>query len=218
MSDLIDEIREDIKEERYAELWKRYGNLAITGAILIILATAVIVWFSAHHQSANEEVAADFYAISYSVNDLSREETLSKLKDISEKQDGTFATLAALKQAAILNQAGKAADAAHIYKEIADNGDASIEFLSLANLLYVSHAIDGDLKAIDTDDINARLETLTSNDGPWKFHAMEQQGLLALRLGEREKAASIFEEIATDFSAPASLRARAEQIAQSIAS
>ena len=218
MSDLVDEIREDIKEERYAELWKRYGNHLITAAILVILSTAGVVWYKNYKTSSNEKVASKFYAITYGAANQSQSDALEALDEIQYNDKGTFTSLAALKRASILRTQNRTSEAAQVYLELSNDSSTASELRSLSNLLYVSYRINGDLKEIDSEDINSRLGTLTSDKSPWKFHALEQQALLALRLGDREKATAIFEKIANDFSAPASLRERAENLAQSTAS
>ena len=36
MADLFQEVDEDVRRERYQELWKRYGNFVVAGAVLIV--------------------------------------------------------------------------------------------------------------------------------------------------------------------------------------
>lgn len=218
MSDLIDEIREDMKEERYAELWKRYGNFAIGGAIGIIAITAAFVWFGSHKQSSTEEVASHYYAISYDIAKKPKEEVLQQLQDMYEEDKGSFSALAGLKRASLLKNNDRVSEAVSLYGEIAEDSSLPEEFQLLAELIYVSYKVDGDIKAVNEEDLEKRFERLTGDKSPWKFHAKEQQAILALKLGDKEKAATLYQDIMSDFSAPASIRERASNIAKSLSS
>ncbi len=218
MSDIIDEIKDDLKEERYAHLWNRYGNFAIGAAIGVVVITAAVVWFSGKREGTQAEQGARYYEISYNVNNEQKEETLSALEEMYRQDQSNFSVLAGLKKARLLSRDGREEEASALYRDISDNSDAPKEMRALASLFYVSYKVNGEIKSLDEDDINERLTNLVENPSPWQFLAKEQQALLALRLGDKEKASALFEEIANDFTAPASLRERAQIIAQSIAS
>ena len=40
MSDIFDEVDEDVRRERFTKLWERYGNLVIALAVLVVLGVA----------------------------------------------------------------------------------------------------------------------------------------------------------------------------------
>jgi hypothetical protein len=44
MSDIFQEVEEDVRRERYEKLWKKYGNYIIALAVLIVAGVAAWQW------------------------------------------------------------------------------------------------------------------------------------------------------------------------------
>jgi hypothetical protein len=216
MTDLIDEIREEIKEERYARLWGKYGNFVIGAAIGIILLTAIVVFISSQRHTTRSEAGSEYYAISSNLKQQNRSDMLESLESMYKGNKTHFAALAGLKRANVLIEENKKDDAIALYKSMSENNTLPLELKSLAALTYVSYVIDGDVNNIDEKELNKILDSLIEDTSPWKYSAQELKGMLALRLGDVEEATSTFQLLSDDFSAPASLRKRAKLLADSI--
>ncbi len=61
MSDLLNEIKEDVMREKYAFLWNKYGNYIIGLAVALLLLTGGLVTFSNHINSKNLGYSDELY-------------------------------------------------------------------------------------------------------------------------------------------------------------
>ena len=60
MADIFNEIDEDVRRERYEQLWKRYGNYVIGAALLVVLATTGAVGWREYTDRQNKAQALRF--------------------------------------------------------------------------------------------------------------------------------------------------------------
>ena len=62
MSDIFHEVEEDLRRDKLNQLWKRYGTLFLTVAVLAVATTAGIVTWRQHEASQREAAANAFNA------------------------------------------------------------------------------------------------------------------------------------------------------------
>jgi hypothetical protein len=67
----------------------------------------------------------------------------------------------------------------------------------------------------DAAALSQRLQPLTFEKGAWRFSAMEDEGYLALKMNDKEKAKKIFTELSQNASVPKSISARATDLLRS---
>jgi hypothetical protein len=205
---LFREIDEDLRQEQYQKLWKKYGNYVIAVAVIAIAGVAGHqFWQSRDHERRAEESAQFTTALRATMENRSAEagQTLAKLAETGS--DG-YALLSKLDQAAIKAKDGDKADAAKAYLAVAGNKDTTPELRDLAIILSVLHEIDsGDPKAL-----SERVAPLAAANNPWRFNAKEFSAFLAQRMGETQRAGQLFRELADDATAPQGIRARAAEM------
>ena len=106
---------------------------------------------------------------------------------------------------------GETADAVKIYDQIAAAAsDRSLR--DLATLCSASLSLD----TAEPADLKAKLDPIAAPDNPFRHSARELSALLALRNGDAATAKELFKELAADQSAPSGVRARAEEMLQSL--
>jgi len=64
--------------------------------------------------------------------------------------------------------------------------------------------------------LQKRLQPLLADNAPWRYSAMEDEGFLALRAGDKAKAKQVFTELAQDAGVPPGIAARATDMARFI--
>lgn len=212
MADIFDEVDEELRQERAASLWRKYGSWLIAAALAIVLAVGGYKYWG--YYSQNQQVlAADRYVAALTGlagDDGDRTGAIGALDAIAEKQSDGYADLARLRAAGAKLANGDKDGAIAAYELIANNQDSRPSLRDLATLLAVSASLDdGDL-----DELAARLEPLAAAGQAWRPLAIELQGALALKSGDIDAARTLFEALVGDAATPENLRERAMQILQ----
>lgn len=208
MSDIFREVDEDLRRDRMERLFKRYGGIMLAGALVIVAATGgFTAWRSWQQSQQQKETAA--LAMALSQTGQGPEKGVEALAAFAAKADPSMAALAQLNAAALLTREGKTAEAVEVYDKLAANGAVNGVYRELASLLSVMHQ----LGTGDPAQLQARLQPLTADSSPWRFSAREMSGVLAARAGDKDKARTLFQQLADDSQAPAGVRSRAADLA-----
>jgi len=211
VADIFDEVRDDLRAERSSALLKRYGGL-LAAALIVVLA-AVGGWQVWRTQQAKQADAAAgaFLSAMHSADALplgpspNRLAAADAFAAVAANAPESYRVLARLREASLRADAGDANAANTLWDQV-NRDDAAPRLLrDLANLLWAQHGIDhGDPIAVQ-----ARLDTLTAPENPWRPLAQEAEAWLSLRLGHRDDAQRLLSQLATDGAAPDGVRGRA---------
>jgi hypothetical protein len=210
--DIFDEVSDDLRAERAARLLRRYAGLLIAAAILVLIAVGGqqgYAWYTARQNAA----AATAYigitdkidAQGQNVSPANAVADAKSLTDFAATAPAGYRSIARLRAAGLLADAGKTGDAEALWNEIAADSGADVLVQNLANLLWAQHA----LGTAPDDQVAARLQKLTAPENPYHALAQETQALLYLDEGKTDAAKSLFAEISADPNAPEGVRNRA---------
>ncbi len=208
MSDIFQEIDEDLRRDRFARLWKRHGNYIVAAVALIVLATAGVVGWRDYRERQNAAQADTFLKAMDQAQQGNADAAKAAFAQLAKEGGPGYATLARLRQAALAAKGGDAAGAVKLYEEIAGDGRVEQALRDLAVILIAQHTIE----SADPAQLGRRLQPLTPEKNPWRHSALEMQALLAKRAGDTAKAKEIYTKLADDLSAPQGLRARATEM------
>ncbi|MCE3233525.1 MAG: hypothetical protein K0R98_1782 [Rickettsiaceae bacterium] len=206
MVDLIDEIKEDLQQEKYAQLWHKYSNYIIGFLVAIVLSTVVFVWWKNHSSSKSEELGNDLYRAFVTEKGKNPEASLDLYKAIEQK-GGAAASVASLREAGLLLSSDKNDEALAIYKSISD-GKSPDEVKDLAYILYAYNSIE----TSDNAEILAKLKSMTEKDSAFKYSAKELIAFYEFRLGKYDEAKKLFQELSDDMYTPAKMKARSGEM------
>lgn len=205
------EIDEDLRQERYARLWKRYGNLVIAAAVAVVLAVAGYqLWRSRDLDQRRQ--AGDRLAQAEALAAVDPQAALKILGPIAADGPSGHALVAGLREAALLAQSGDTAAAAALYQKLAERAGSPL-YRDLALLLAVVTEMRTADRTTDTQALRARLLPLTAGDRPLRYAAKEMSGYLALQAGDPKEARAVFTALAEDAGASPAMRARARAMA-----
>lgn len=207
MSEIFREVDEALREDRAKLLWQKYGNMAISIATAVVLATAGYVFWKDYAEGRDQALTDTLLA---ALEDSESDPTaaidaLAALADDASDRQGVIARL---HEAALRAETGDADGAVDVYRQLADDGSVQDAWRNLARLLAVLHSLDTG----DPDQLADELRPLTAEDSPWRYSARELTGLLALRQGDMAEARQIFDLLAVDPLAPSGIRTRAEEL------
>ncbi|MDH3233147.1 MAG: tetratricopeptide repeat protein [Alphaproteobacteria bacterium] len=209
---LFKEVDEEIRRDRYSQIWKSYGKYILGGVAAIVLTTAAVVFWQRYQISvAGKEGEA--YAAAVSLAQAGKtEEAIKALAAAAANSGSGYKTMARFQEAALRARKGEARKAAALYDAIAADGDADAILRDLARLLSVMTELDTGKPA----ELTAKIAPLANGDGPWHHSALELTALLAQKSGNIKRAREIFTRLADDATAPNALRARARALLGSL--
>lgn len=216
MSDLIDEVEEELRAERARKLAQRYGGL-VTGVVLLALA-GVGGWEGWRWYERREagKVAESFLA---ATRDAAAEGAdLRAIADrftaMAPEAPAGYRALARLRAAALLAETGQTEQALAAYDALSRDTGADALYRDLATVMWGLHALDSGNAA----EIEGRLAALAAPDAPWRASAREVQALAAIKAGNTEQARATLQALMTDAATPQGLRDRAGRLLQGLGS
>ena len=207
MSELFDEVNEDVRREQLKRLWDRYSIYIIAGALLII--AAVGGWRGYQYveaQKAAEAGAAFDRAVELSEANK-HTEAEAAFTDLAAKAPSGYRMLARLRAAAEVASRDPQA-AAKMYDDISADRSVGVLERELAKV----RAAGVLLETSSYPDMLARLEPLAAPDATFRHTARELLALSAWRAGDATAARKWLDLIANDGETPPSLRSRAEAL------
>jgi hypothetical protein len=207
VSELFDEVDEEVRRERLKKLWDEYSIYIIAGALLII--AAVGGWRGYQYLEAKK--AAEAGAAFDKAVELSEQnkhaEAEAAFTDLAAKAPSGYRVLARLRAAAeVANRDSQAA--AKLYDDIAADRsvgatERDLARVRAAGLLLETTGYPGMLQ---------RLEPATAPGATFRHTARELLALSAWRANDTAAARQWLDLIANDGETPPSLRSRAEAL------
>lgn len=200
---LVQEIEEDLRREQYSRLWSAYGGWLIAAAVAVVVIVAGYQGWRHWRAQLRTDEAQRFAAAVSAPDPAAAAAALGKL---AAEASTDYKTLAELRRASLLAEAGEVAAAVAEYDRLAVADGVPQTYRDLAVLRSVLLQVEtGDPAALE-----GRLQPLMS--GPWRHSALELQAMLAQRSGDAAKARDIYQRLADDLATPSGLRARAAEM------
>ena len=215
MPDIFDEVEEDLRAERLKRLLLRYGGVLAAAAVAVVLAVAAYqgwTWYKGRHAL---EVAGAYVAAVKAADAPAgpvRDAARPQLADIVANGPSGYRTLARLREAALMVEAGDLAGANAAWDAVAGDGGADRLLRDFADLQWALHNLD----AAEPAAVAARLQKLAAPTSPWHGLANEAQALLSLRQGQVDAARDTLRLLAQDTAAPEGVRQRASGLLEQI--
>jgi hypothetical protein len=207
---LLREIDEDIRRERFAKLWKRYGTYLIAAVALLLAGIAGYrIW--QEQAAARRGEAAEQFTAAVALASKDRVAAEERLRAIAEDGPSGYGLLAAFQQAALLAKSGDRQAARNAYQDLQRSASDPI-YRDLAILSEAMVALGGEALPIDADAIRNKLQPLTLDGNSWRFSARELTAVLAWRGGQTSEAKDQLNALAADPQTPADIRDRAQQM------
>ena len=205
---LLREIDEDLRRERYALLWKRYGWVIIALVVALVAGVAGYEAWRGYQKRLHAE-SGERFAAAATVAEVDPATAAAAFADLAEDAPPGYEILARLREAALHVEQNDVAAAAAAYDSLAGSTGDPL-YSDLAVILRVMTAMESAVAPADAAELAEQLAPLTAADRPWRYSAREMSAHLALRADETERAREILTELSNDVQAPEGIRARAE--------
>jgi hypothetical protein len=207
VSELFNEVDEELRRDQLKKLWDRYSLLIIAGAILIIAGVGGWRGYQYFETKKAAEAGAAFNAAADLAEQNKHAEAEAAFAKLMATAPSGYRTLARLRLAAEVAVRDPKAGAKSFDEIAADSSvlaiDRELSRLRAAALL---------LETVSYPDMVQRLEPVASPTGVYRHSARELLALSAWRTGDAAAAQKWLELIATDAETPSSLRQRAETL------
>jgi len=213
VTDIFQEVDEEVRRERLQKLWQRYGNFAIAGCVLIVVAVGAWRGYDWWQNKMAGESSAAFEAAVALAEAGKHPEAEAAFAKLAADGTAGYRTLARLREAAELARSDKNA-AVKAYDAIAADKSAGQVIADLA-------ALRAGYLLVDTapySEMRTRLEPLTATDRSFHHGARELLALSAWKSGDMTAARQWTDMIITDPQTPEGARSRAEVLVELIAS
>ena len=204
MSDIFDEVSEDLRADRTRKLLQRYAGVLVAAALLVVAAVGGRTWWRDHQARENARVA-DIYLAAMRTAGTDKPAALAGFARVAAEGPEGYRALARLREASLKYDGGDRDGALALWDQVAGDAGADKLLRDLASLQWAVHSID----AGDPAAVTARLRPLAAPDNPWHALAEEAQALLALRTGDHAAARDTLKRLAQDVTAPDGVRGRA---------
>jgi len=205
---LFKEIDEDLRQQKYAELWRKYGKFAIGASVALVLVVASVKGWEAYDQNRKVTDSKQLSSALNSIDKTKLDDANTILDNIIKNGSAGYAILARLNKAAILAKGGERTKAIESYLSIAN--DTVIE-RDLRDLAIIMSAQLG-LGHMDSKLFLVRLEKLIDGENAWRHSAKELSALFAQNSGDRTRALQLYTELSDDATAPSGIRSRAAEM------
>ena len=205
MSELFDEVDEEVRRDQLKKLWDQYSIYIIAGALLII--AGVGGWRGYQYleaQKAAEAGAAFDRAVDLS--DANKHvEAEAAFNELATKAPSGYRTLARMRAAGEVASRDRQA-AAKMFDGIAADRSVGTEQQNLAKVRAAEMLLD----TASYPDMLARLEPFTTPEATYRHTARELLALSAWRANDMAAARKWLDLIGNDGETPPSMRSRAE--------
>jgi hypothetical protein len=207
LSDIFQEVEEDVRRERYEQIWKDYGNYIIALATVVVLAVAGWQAWQYYDLKQRQSISDRYEAAQQLAASGDPPKAEAAFTALLKDAPPGYASLAKFHLAGIYLAENKFDQAVSLLRELVQSSDPVISNTARLRLAWTT------ADASSRNDITALVQPLMAADSPWRAAASEVLAYLDVRDGARGTAQTEYQKLADDTTAPQSLRERARAIA-----
>ena len=199
MANIFREVDEDIRKERYINLFRKYGVYAIAIIVIIVGTLAVIQFYSGYQVNKNEMLFAEYINIIENNSD----DTLEKLSDSGNTSNLFLNGMYLLKRSDLLVASGQIDQATLLLSEAIENNALN----KIHNDVAIYKLLMINIETLSIEEIKSYQNKLISEVDA--FYLTEE--LIAIKFlieGQKEDAIKKFSELSTNNSVPIEIKNR----------
>ncbi len=205
MSDIFDEVDEEVRREQFKKLWDRYGNLVVALAVLIVVAVAAWRGYQYWEDKKAAESGAQVTAAALLAEEGKHDDAEKAFARVAAEGASGYRVLARLREASELaGRDPKAAVAA--YDDIAASSSTSQPLKDFAAVRAAMLLVD----AAPLAEINRRLEPIAAAGAPFRHSARELLAFASWKAGDTAAMRKWAQLIREDQETPPALRQRVD--------
>jgi hypothetical protein len=199
MANIFREVDEDIRKERYINLFRKYGVYVIAIIVIIVGTLAGIQFYSGYQVNKNEMLFAEYINIIENNSD----DTLEKLSDSGNTSNLFLNGMYLLKRSDLLVASGQIDQATLLLSEAIENNALN----KIHNDVAIYKLLMINIETLNIEEIKSYQNKLISEVDA--FYLTEE--LIAIKFlieGQKENAIKKFSELSTNKSVPIEIKNR----------
>lgn len=210
---LLREIEDDLREEKFAKLWKQYGSILAAAVVALVVGVGGFQWWTGYTTDQRLETGRKFDSAEELARNGDVVSARSAFETLAAEADGGYALIATLRKAQLLADEGNIAAARTAYRAIATDTAVDEIYRDIATVRAVIAGMQ-----IGTDDqaLQSELASLMAETNHMRFVARELSALIDIEAGDIASARSTLDSLAVDALAPNGLRERATAIVSTL--
>lgn len=205
MSDIFDEVGDDLRRDRLTSLWKRYGWVLYLVAGLVVAGTAAWRGYD-YWATSRANAAGDAYSqVLASAKAGDHKALAESLAVYAGGAPAQYQVLARFRAASEHAATGETDNALAAFEDISKASGVDPAIRDLAAIRAALIAVDRE----NLDQIKARVSGYNNDISPWRHAAREIIALAAVRAEDWKSVSEEARKLSDDPATPSDVRARA---------
>ena len=207
MTDIFQEVEEDVRRERFEKIWKQYGDYIIAGVAAVVIGVAGYRLWTRYEEQQRFNASKTFVAAQEAADAGNTAAATAMFGKLAQSGPGGYATVAKLAEANTLLMSGKRGDAITIYKSIAQKDSSPLGDVARMRAAWA------EADSAPRSELETLLAPLNVQTSEWRFMAREVLAYADYRAGATEQAQKEYQALADDKASSQGLRDRAHAMA-----
>jgi hypothetical protein len=207
VTDIFQEVEEDVRRERFEKLWKQYGDYIIAGVAALAVGVAGYKLWDKYQYQQRLEASKTFMQAVQAADTGNVQAATATYGKLVKSGPGGYAIVAKLGQANSQLATDNRSEALTIYKSVADKDSSQLGAVARIRAAWIM------VESAPKSDLEAWLAPLNVQSNPWHFMAREIMAYADYRAGALAVAGTEYRQLADDKDAPSGLRGRANAMA-----
>ena len=212
--EFLEEVQNDIRQEKYLQLWKKYGTYVTGGVTAIIAAVALYTFWQNYSHKKQMQLSDQFLTAQNFIYQGKFEEAEAVLNNLSAGDTKAYGYMRDLQKAALnlaSNNSEKHQQAVTAYEQLMKNTKLPEYVRDIARMMLAKVMI---VQGKPVEEVQTTLDPLLKEGQAWRFFALELMSQYHFKLGNKEKALEGFAEIARSQNVPEGIMLRAQLMVQ----
>lgn len=210
MANIFNEVDEDIRKERYQNLWSNYGKYIIAFLMLIVIAFSLTQYFQAKNISDNKAILDMYFSAAEGIEKNQLDFANNELEIVYNQKNKMLAALSGFKMSEIYLNNNQKEEAILLLEKIVDNRSLESIYRELALYKYIMINFEN----IDISSIEKKIVSIGVNKNNLHPYFQEIIGIKYLTAGNIEKANSVFTDLLLNEDTPFDLKMRLDKLIQ----
>ena len=202
MADIFDEIRRDMKDEKYERLIIQHGPKLLIAALVVVVVFASFNFYRSSQEEFSKEVGAEFYQAFENNN-------FDKYQDVIKSGHEGYKFLSLLNKASMDYTRERYSAAIKSLLQVSEDKSADKIYRQAADLIRAKIMIENNA---DYSQIITVLDGLTDKDSYFRDSALEVKGVYLAEIGKNEEAKKVLESLAFEGNVLPTVQERAKKL------
>ena len=213
MVNIFNEVDEDIRKERFQNLWSKYGKYIIGFLVLIIIIFSLTQYLQSKNISDNKKIL-DTYFIAVESIELNQLDLANQnLKNVYNEKNKILAAIGGIKLSQAFLEDNNKTKSLSLLEDVYKNNSLESIYRELALYKYIIINFEN-IEISNIENMIGSIENNSNNNNMFNSYFQEMIGIKYLTLGNNKKANSIFTNLLLDEKTPFDLRMRLDKLIQ----